>query len=197
MRALRLWSPEILRWRTKLRARSLELAARSRPGIPIITISRREARTRVLLRRTLIHPIPCGSGTTVGTGAVKARTLRRRRHRRAHFIFTTAEIPRVVAARRKAVVIHDAALLPVHPVGTLRHACIAVALLHPPWARVHSRFPALPVKARTLPAVTTILRRAIGAVAAIFGFLIVRTLGLRALISPAKLPVARTRVALP
>ena len=227
MRTLRLRSPEILR-----RARSIELPARHRRKTPIATMRRDESRTRPVLRRTLIHPVPRGKWTAVGTGAVEPRALLWR----AHFISIAAKILRTFAARRESEIVRHAALLPAHPVGTLSHPRIAgaaeigpVPLLHPRRKRVHS--PALPAKLRTLPVATAIRLRAIGTVAAIrlrrrsrrafaariavgpcllrlraigasravFASLIVRAIGLLALIPAAiaaELPVARTRVPL-
>ena len=164
MRALLRWSPEILRCRAELRTRSIELPTRSRPETLIVTTSRSETGTRTILRRTLIHPIPRGRGSTVGTEAVKTRALLWRSPWRAHFVSAAAKILRVFAARRGALVVHHAALMPAHPVGTLRLAGIAVlrivALLHLRRAHWHSRSPALPVKPRTLLIAATIrLRR--------------------------------------
>ena len=185
------------RWRTPeiLRARAIELGTRPRPETLILTASRAELRARPILRAALIiHPIPRGRGTTVGAGAIEARALRGRWHRWTHFIFAAAEILHF-AARRKAVVIHHAALMPAHPIATPTHPRIAVirtnALLHPRRRHGHSRSPVLLLKARTLLAATPIPLRRRRTIAS----RLLRTLALRALIFTMKLPVARTCVA--
>ena len=201
--ALRLRPPEILR------RRAIELPARSRRETPIATMRRDESRTRAILRSTLIHLLPRRKRSAVGTAAIKLRALLRRRHRRAHFVSAAAKILRPFAARCGAEVVHHAARMPPHPVGTLRHPRIAgaaeigtIPLLHP-----RRKSPALPVATairlafavRIAIGPSLLSLRTIGVRGAVFASLIVRAIRLRALIPAvlaAELPVVRTRVPL-
>ena len=163
MGALRLSSAKILRRRTEGRARAIKAPARSRCGILIVVVAGDEFRPWATLRRTLIHPIPSGSGT-----AIELTALWWGRHWRAHFISTGAKIPIVSAAWNRSILIHHAALMSAHSIGTLPHPRVTgtvgnrtPSLFHLRRDR-HSRSSSLLAKAWTLSEATTIRLRSIG-----------------------------------